>query len=212
MVERPNDLTYDRSLRSSGPGDQDRMRRPLAAEVLSDLIGAIYDCAIDPERWPDVLERLRLELEFANASLSMLAMPSGAMLLNVLKGTDPYWAERAGQYGPEVVEQWGGAAKMQSFPLGEALVLSLVRLRSEWMHNRFYLERVKPQGILDTLAIALTRDSNLVSSIGFGRHDCAGEITELEISAAQLLSPHLRRAVTINRLLDLKHVEAASFA
>jgi DNA-binding CsgD family transcriptional regulator len=33
----------------------------------------------------------------------------------------------------------------------------------------------------------------------------------LEISAARLLSPHLRRAVTINRLLDLKRVEAATF-
>jgi DNA-binding CsgD family transcriptional regulator len=187
------------------------MRTPLAVEVLSKLIGLIYDCAIEPERWHDTLEHLRTQLDFANASLNMLAMPSGALLLNIMTGPEQVWLERVGEYGPEVVEQWGGAERIQSYPIGEPQVLSHARPRSEWENNRFYQEWVRPQGIHDTLALPLARDSSLVSSVGFGRHDRAGEITELEISALRLLSPHLRRTVTINRLLDLKRVEAATF-
>jgi DNA-binding CsgD family transcriptional regulator/PAS domain-containing protein len=187
------------------------MRGPLAVDALSGLIGSIYDCAIEPERWANALEHLRVELDFANASLSMVAMPSGAILLNVLKGPEPCWVERAGQYGREVVEQWGGAASMQGFALGEPLVLSRIRPRSEWENDRFYREWARPQGIHDLLAILLIRDSGMVSSLGFGRHDRAGEISDLEIAAARMLSPHLRHAVTINRLLDLGRVEAATF-
>jgi DNA-binding CsgD family transcriptional regulator len=206
-VEQALFLGYDRAASWRG-----LHVKPLAAEAMSQLIGSIYDCAIEPERWPDTLERLRLELEFANASLSMLAMPSGAILLNIVKGPDPYWLDRVGLYGPDVVDQWGGAEKMQTLPLGEPLVLSHIRPRSEWANNRFFREWARPQGLHDVMAIGLTRDSSMVSSIGMGRHDSAGEITDLEIAAAGLLIPHLRRAVTINRLLDLKSVEAATFA
>lgn len=75
------------------------MRTTLSAEVLSELVGLIYDAALVPKRWPGALERIRIELDFFNASLSLIAVPSGKLRLNVMTGPEPQWVERANQYG-----------------------------------------------------------------------------------------------------------------
>ena len=53
--------------------------------------------------------------------------------------------------------------------------------------------------LTDLLAIALARDATTIATLGFIRHDSAGEIGDLEVEAAQLLIPHVHRAVTIGR-------------
>jgi PAS domain-containing protein len=187
------------------------MKRLISAEALSSLIGSIYDCTLDPGRWPETLERLRIALDFHNASISLLALPAGDLLLNTMTGVPAHWLERVPQYVRDVAEQWGGAERRQSYPLGEPLVLSRVRDRSEWENNRYVVEWTKPQGIHDVMAIGLTRDSTSVGTIGFGRHESAGEIRDVEIEAARLLSPHILRAVAITRLLDAKSIVAETF-
>jgi DNA-binding CsgD family transcriptional regulator/PAS domain-containing protein len=188
-----------------------RMRNSLSAEALSNLIGLIYDCALEPERWPETLAHLHNELDFANASMSLIALPSGNVLLNLLSGPDSAWMELSSQYGAEVLDQWGGVAKLLTYPLDEPVVLSRVRDRSEWENNRFYREWGRPQGIHDVMAIIVARDSTSLGSVAFGRHDSAGEIGELEVEAARLLIPHVRRAVAISRLLDAKSIAASTF-
>jgi hypothetical protein len=94
------------------------------------LIGAIYDCALEPERWPATLTRIREALDFADASLSLVALPSGdVLLLDVMSSADPIWIERAPQNREGVIEIWGGEEAVRTLPLAEPLVLSRVRRR-----------------------------------------------------------------------------------
>jgi DNA-binding CsgD family transcriptional regulator/PAS domain-containing protein len=187
------------------------MKKPIDPELLSNLIGAIYDCAVDPARWTDTLNRVRIELDFVNCGLSLWAMPSATILLAIMAGAPPEYAKIVSQYADDVVEQWGGLEMVQSLPVGEPVVLSHFREEALWINNRYYQEWGKPQGIHDGLNVFLTRDSSTVSSIGFGRHESAGAIGEFEIAAVRLLSPHLTRAITIGNLLDLKSVVASTF-
>lgn len=187
------------------------MKKPIDPELLSNLIGAIYDCAVDPTRWADTLNRVRIELDFANCGLSVWAVPSPALQLYIMVGPPPALVEAISQYEHDVIEQWGGFELLQSLPVGEPVVLSQLRERSLWANNRYYVEWGKPQGIHDALNMFLTRDSSTVGTIGFGRHESAGHIGEFEIAATRLLGPHLTRAVTIGNLLDLKSVMAATF-
>ena len=55
----------------------------LSAAELSDLIGSIYDRAIDPQAWGETLTRMRLALGGENAALSIVDLASGRFLLNV---------------------------------------------------------------------------------------------------------------------------------
>jgi DNA-binding CsgD family transcriptional regulator/PAS domain-containing protein len=183
----------------------------LSPAYLSEIIGYIYDCSLDPGKWSDTLTALRRELNFQNAVLSLLALSSGEMLLNITSGIAQAWLDRIPEYSVDVIDQWGGLEKLQNLYLDEPAVLSRVNPRENWATNRYYVEWAKPQGIVDVLAIVLARDSATVGSVGFGRHEGAGEISAREVQIARLLVPHLQRAVAISRLLEIKTVAVGAF-
>ena len=76
-------------------------------EELSGLIGRIYDCALDPALWPDVLTALCREMDFRMASLILAAQPYDRTLLDITVGITA--EERAGMlaFGRAAVEAWG---------------------------------------------------------------------------------------------------------
>ena len=186
------------------------MRKPIAGVALSNLIDSIYDCAVEPERWPETLKLIRNELDFAGASLSVMALPSGNVLLEIMSLSDFAAIERTPQDTHDLVEMWGGMDKTRSFPLGEPIVLSRLRNRSEWENHRLYREWCRQLGVHDVLAIGLARDPTMIGSLAFLRFDSPGDTGDVEIGAAWLLIPHLRRAVAISKLLDVKSVVAAT--
>lgn len=188
------------------------MSKSISAEVLSGLIGSAYDCALDPERWPMALKELHEALNFRDAMMALMALPSGQPLLVVAHGVEPYWLERATHYGEDIVGQWGGPEAFSTFPLHEPAVLSRIQPRAAIEANRYYREWSKPQGLIDVMGLQLARDATTHGSIGLSRHRSAGKITEGEIEAARLMIPHFQRAVAISKALDLKTIAAASFA
>ncbi len=184
--------------------------RPIPAEEFSALVGSIYDCALEPGLWPGVLTALAREMDFSNALLALQRMPDGAVLLDVSIGIAQDDLERMRTFSSDVVEQWGGVDRLMAFPLDEPQVLSWVN--PQMNESRFAREWGLPLGLTDTMAIAFTRDGASLSSLGMGRHVDQGPITEAEVALARLFAPHLKRAVTISRLLEANSVERANFA
>jgi DNA-binding CsgD family transcriptional regulator len=182
------------------------------AELLSRLVGLVYDCALDPSRWEPTLTEIRQALGFCNGMFTVWTAPAGQVLLNITSGIADDYAARLSGHGADIVAQWGGAERIAGFAVGEPKVLSWERRRSEWADCLYYREWIEPQGIIDLMAIAVTRDSNTTCSVGFARHGRDGAIGVREVRLARLLAPHIQRAVAISRLLDLKSLAAASFA
>ncbi|MDR0779835.1 MAG: helix-turn-helix transcriptional regulator [Pseudomonadales bacterium] len=179
----------------------------VSAQWLSDTIGAIYDCAIDPERWPATLNKIRMELNFATAELNLFSWPSNAVLLSIADGITQHWLDMA-DGTRDLSGVWGGPEALAAHPLGEPAVLSRVnpRVLTPEGNNRYVLEWGRPQGLVDLCGIVLARDDATLGSLGFGRHESAGLIGEREVEIIRLLAPHLQRAVTINRLLDARSI------
>lgn len=186
------------------------MRKPIAATALSNLMGSIYDCAIEPERWPETLKLIR-NLDFAGASLSVMALPSGNVLLEIMSLSEFAAIERTPHDARDVVEMWGGMDKTRSVLLGKPIVLSRLRDQSEWETHRLYREWGRQLDVHDLRAIGLARDPTVIRSLAFLRLDSVGDIGDVEVGAAWLLIPHLRRAVAISKLLDVESVIAATF-
>lgn len=186
------------------------MDRAIEPELLSNLIGSIYDCVLQPERWEAVLDDLRSALEFKNAVMTLQSLPSGDMLWNFVSGIEPTWLARLPEYTADVLDQWGGLDRIHSHPLEEPAILSQVNPRQAWIGNRYHLEWGQPQGIIDVLAIGLVRDYTMIGTVGLGRHVSAGEIGEHEIEAAKLLAPHFRRATKISKFIDLQAIAVGS--
>jgi DNA-binding CsgD family transcriptional regulator len=179
---------------------------------LSELIGMVYDCAIDPDLWPQALTAIRDATRFANATLSAQAVPTGEILLNVSVGIPPDWLASMETYAGDVIELWGGLPAIAAYPLDRPTVLSHSQPGGEYKQVRYYREWGVPQGLSDLLAVPIARDAQAFGTVAMGWHEREGEITAADLELPMLLLPHLQRAVSISRLLDIRTVEVQSFA
>ncbi|OED00940.1 helix-turn-helix transcriptional regulator [Rhizobium sp. YK2] len=183
-----------------------------AMERISDLIGLVYDCILDPAGWQIAMDAIRTELNFCYAILAMYPLPAGSVLLSVSSGIDAQWLARLPAYGEDIVETWGGDDRIRQFPLEEPIVQSQAVPSSALEKSRFFIEWIRPQSVSDAIAIGLERNPTMVSTLSLGRHDDAGAITELELAALRIIAPHVRRALAISRILEVKKIEASKFA
>lgn len=184
---------------------------PISATTASDLIAQVYDCVLDPDRWPSALSALHQTLGFANASMALNAIPTGVVALETTVGVpDPYRQQMVG-FGPEIMDLWGGIEFAASLPLDVPAVLSRLQPWDTIAANRYYREWAEPQGLIDVVAIGLARDAKMIASLGMGRHRDAGEILDVDLANVQIFVPHLQRAVAISRLFELKAVKITAF-
>ena len=188
------------------------MQQPISNEALSELVGSIYDCAIDPARWPETLVLMGEKLGFRAATLGLYALPSGKFVLDICTGIEEPWLTMMKNTTADAVEDWGGESVYRNFPMQEPAVRSRVSPYARTgEESRFIREWARPQGLIDNVTIIVARDASLLGAVTFGRHESQGPVGEREIELARLLIPHLQRAVTITQMLDYRTAEAATF-
>jgi DNA-binding CsgD family transcriptional regulator len=184
----------------------------ISTEDLSAMIGSIYDCAVAPDRWEATLQSIRTELCLATAVLAVNALPAGDPTIFATSGIAPEWLGRMWGYGEDTLELWGGPARISQFPLDEPMVQSQATDRATWTDNRWITEWGYPQGLWDAVGFVFARDAKMVGNLTFGRHRTAGEVGDAELTVLRLIAPHVRRAVAISHLLEVKTMEALTFA
>jgi hypothetical protein len=110
------------------------MRSEISPEQLSELIGAIYDCAITPEKWSATIDAIRLEFDFKGGGLYVCALSGGGMALRYTAGFDATIADWITKYDSGALfELWGGATKVSRYPLGEPILQSQATDSATWM-------------------------------------------------------------------------------
>jgi DNA-binding CsgD family transcriptional regulator len=174
--------------------------------ALSNLIGDIYDAALDPQLWTRVLEG---SCSFVGGFSAVLywhdAATERSAILHSFNQNPHYLQLYFEKYLP----------MNPMFPAAIFMEPGLVHTsddlvpREEFNKTRFYREWCKPQGIVDALAANLERGltSSALFNIQWGEND--GPLDEGVRNRAALIVPHLQRAVAIGRLFDQqKTVEA----
>jgi DNA-binding CsgD family transcriptional regulator/PAS domain-containing protein len=71
---------------------------------------------------------------------------------------------------------------------------------------------VMPTGTIDTMQLFLMHTPVHLSAVSVSRNERQGLITEREITLAKLLLPHVRRAVTISKVLDIRTIVGTRMA
>jgi len=187
------------------------MESPMPFDRISDLIGMIYDCTLDVGRYTATLEAVRTETNFCNAALQIWT-DRYRNPFSIQSGISGKWMDTWANYGDDIVALWGGAERAAQYPLEEPILNSQAVDAQVRLANRYYREWVQPQGIVDAVAINYAREPGMVGTLAFGRHESAGDVTEAELGILRVLAPHFRRAASIGRLLDLRTLQAATFA
>jgi DNA-binding CsgD family transcriptional regulator len=178
----------------------------LASKHLSDLIGAIYDCALDPTLWDHTLSDIAGALDCEKAILSLNDLRHDRILINKSVGWEPYWLRERAKHIPEIHNAMSGWLARQP-PPDEPFVASRDVPASEREASPYGREVLGPLGIVDIAHFFLISTSTHFSELVLGRQDRQGIITDREIGLGGLLLPHLRRAITINDLIDMRSLE-----
>ena len=176
-----------------------------------DMVGWIYDAAVQPQLWWPVLDRIREHFGFCMAALGASALPSGAAVLRVTANIPEGYAAALPRYGEAMVALWGGVSRIAELPIEEPVLTTLATNPADWPGNPFYTEWVRPLGIDDQVAIFLARDRTMIGHLGLSVHESAPRPTERTMQALRFLAPHIRRSVTISRLLDVSDGFASTF-
>jgi DNA-binding CsgD family transcriptional regulator len=185
-----------------------------SVETFSDLIGNIYDCVIAPEQWTRVLNEIRMEFGFATAVISAYSLTNTKIGVNAASGTDPVptMTGTAVEYVADIVELWGGIERIRQYPLGEPIIRSQAVPEDIILGNRYHREWALPKGLFDAVGVALVREKTMIGNATFSQHESDGAIEDAQVSGLRVLAPHIRRAVIISNLFDMKTVEAATFS
>jgi DNA-binding CsgD family transcriptional regulator/PAS domain-containing protein len=180
-----------------------------AAEI-SNLIGDIYDAALDRGLWPDVLEKSCGYVQGATGTLMSQDTAPGRALFYFQWGNDSNFLKSYQdiyvKLNPVLVPTLLYAR------VGD--VLSTVDLLpfDEFFASRFYKEWVAPQGLIDSIFSTLDKSARSYAFIAITRHERHGIVDEDTRRRMRLLAPHFRRAVAIGKVIDLHKVEAAALA
>lgn len=172
----------------------------ISAQALSDTIGAIYDCALDPQRWRDAFRRVA---QLCDSGASALCVHDLKNLTN----------EQFFEFGypSRFFEQYRAYLALSPFTslamvadVGEVHTFGTICSDQELFESRFYRELLKPFGYLDYIGFLALRTAGRVASIHAARKEGTPRYGEREIGLFRLLSPHVCRALTISDALDIK--------
>jgi DNA-binding NarL/FixJ family response regulator len=187
---------------------------------LSSVIADIYDAAIDPMLWQQALGRI---CSYVGGNAAVLfwhdAATQNAQALYLFNDNPDYTRLYFEKYVP-----------MDPFFPASSFVEAGVIHRSndivpqaELEQTRFYKEWIKPQGIVDAIAVNLEKGVTRSSFLVIRTDATYGIADEPMYARTAALIPHLQRAVAIGRLFDqaktagqalarsFDHVEAAVF-
>jgi DNA-binding CsgD family transcriptional regulator/PAS domain-containing protein len=194
----------DRDFRSSSPEKRTIAKLIGLAmtrdEGVLDLVGDIYDCAIEPNKWPATLERLVKYVGGESAAISL---------------QDPLKRE------VRLVAQWGVDARFEqimheNMPLNPLLSMGwFVDVdepftgekalgQEDYLNCRFYKEVVAPNGFYDAALAVLAKGGNRFGSLSVPGKE---RFTDTTLEKLRVLAPHVRRAVTIADLLGVRTLQ-----
>ncbi len=174
------------------------------------LVGDIYDAALDPALWVDVLCDVR---DFVGGSAAALyskdATRKSGNLYYDDGGIDPHYKQL---YFDQYVKL-DPTASTEFFTEIEQLAATADLVPyDELLQTRFYHEWVRPQGLVDNLRVVVEKSATSIAFFGVFRHQRHGLVDDEMRLRMRLIGPHLRRATLIGSVMGCKTAEAAAFA
>jgi DNA-binding CsgD family transcriptional regulator/PAS domain-containing protein len=187
------------------------MAEAQSPHVLSQLIGSIYDCVLDPLRWHKTLDEINTAVECKSSILYLFDRSHQKFSMMKIAGVDErYWGEVIDKYGPDI-QRYAIEDEASDRSIDEPRLMSQMP-RAVVEESRYVREVLRPARLIDVMSLHLLLTPTRIASLGMARHESNGAVAQRDISLAALLLPHLRRAVMISDVLDLCTIEQARMA
>ncbi|QWG20466.1 LuxR family transcriptional regulator [Bradyrhizobium sediminis] len=179
------------------------------AKQLSELISEIYDAALAPSLWEHVVGKAGRFVGGSAASIFSKSPTSGEGSVYCESGIGPHYRQL---YFDKYIRFDPTTTGHYFADVGQPIAVADLMAYDEFLDTRFYKEWVQPQGLVDFVSAVLDKSMTTAAFFGVFRHERDGVVDDDARRRMRLIVPHVRRAVLVGRLFDLKSAEAATFA
>ncbi|MGH6737317.1 MAG: helix-turn-helix transcriptional regulator [Methyloceanibacter sp.] len=180
------------------------------AEKVSALIGDVYDAALDPSLWPGVLRKAAAFVGGSSAALYSKDVSSRTGTVYYDDGSlDPHYTHL---YFTTYIKLDPTTTTLLLADIGEPMATRDLIPYDEFLQSRIYKEWVQPQGLVDCVNTLLDKSATSLAVFGVFRDRAHGIADEATRKRARLIVPHVRRAVLVSRVIELKTTAADTFA
>lgn len=181
-------------------------RERLDSEWLSGLISVVYDAAIDQLAWEEAIEEIAYVVGGTGAGLFCKDVNvQHAVVSHSFGIVRPLPVRLFRQIYPVIV---GHFLTGTEEPVATTDLIAHDRL----VETALYREWAEPQGLIDFVSAVLDKSAASVAMFGVFRHQRNGFVDDEARHRMRLIIPHVRRAVLISQMFDLKITEAGTFA
>jgi DNA-binding CsgD family transcriptional regulator len=183
----------------------------LSNAEFSRVVGAIYDCALDPALWPDAIREVCEATRSFAGVIGVSDLSTGASHLQQHWNFNADWLDRMVLHGPEVAAMLASIPDLHTRELDEPVVAMRDFDPAVALRSRYYNEWLRPQGIIDAINLTVLRQKDRIGSLALSRHESAGAITERDVAVVRLLAPHIRRAIAVSNILGMQAMKVSTF-
>jgi DNA-binding CsgD family transcriptional regulator len=178
------------------------------AAELSSLIGTIYDAALDPALWNNVLEK---SCGFFDCYGGVIGAVDFLENVNFME----HWGYRPSDWHA-YMERYFNKNPFNALAfrtrIGDITIGSQTPAFADFLASDFYKDWAKPIGIVDAIQTTVDKTASSIALYTFTRHEDAGLVGPEQRRRMELVLPHVRRSFLIGKVLDLRAVHATAFA
>ncbi len=167
------------------------------------LVGSIYDCAANPELWPDALALIRDAVGGAYALVGFVD------LSEMSQGQQPFFKRHNSVWD----EEWllkleralmliPGGGGLQNTDVDESWTQLSRTPEAEFQTSDFYKSLIQPMNLRDTINTPYIRRPTMMGMLSIPCSQTRQPYGDVEARLTGNLTPHVRRAMMINDIVD----------
>lgn len=171
---------------------------------LSSLISSVYDTALDTALWPDVLAAVA---DFVGGQASGLLVKdtmNKCVAAHCHARVDPHYL----RLYSDTYSKFGPVATSLCCDVDQVVSIPELIPYEEYCESRFYQEWARPQGWMDIAIAVLEKSAAGCSCLSVVRCEDDGMVDDEMRRRIALVTPHLRRAMLVNRSIEFKRAQA----
>lgn len=171
---------------------------------LNELIGSIYDCAMDPARWAQVIRDMCVFTDSAAGTVAIVDLLNGRESTIANHGISPAY--------DRLYKERYHCTDLFIHPLlvrevGEPVTSSELVSDDVLLSSKIYREWASPQGFRDTLMTMFTRERAHLSFMGLTRTLEQRRYDDSDRRVMRMVCPHIQRSLTLSKLIEHRTVQ-----
>lgn len=185
----------------------------ISIERLSAVIGKVYDCTIDPALWPDALESACGLIGATMGSVAIFDFQQIVARWSAQWGGDLAWTQLYQEKYAAMMPFWPAMRREEVGDISDTrrLCEKIGISTEEFRESRFFQEWAKPAGYHDVIACTIMRSGSQIGAFQMHTPPTRDLVGPRELAIAEFLTPHVRRAVIIGNLLDMRSIISTAF-